>query len=78
LVKPDRIDHHKIVARGKSCVVAIAATLLLVSSAALAEDKEKGPVAILELGAASAWEVNGGSAFDVVDGARSRHRSAIG
>jgi hypothetical protein len=43
--------------------VAIAAALLLVPSAALAEDKEKEPVAILELGAAGAWDVNGGSTF---------------
>ena len=54
---------HRAIARGKSCDVAIAAALLLASGAALAEDKEKEPHAILELGAAGAWDVNGGSAF---------------
>ena len=54
---------HRAAARGKTFVVAIVTALLPVCAAALAEDQEKKPVAILELGAAGAWEVNGGSAF---------------
>jgi hypothetical protein len=42
-------------------VVKIATALMLFSGVALAEEKE--PVAILELGGAGAWDVNGGSAF---------------
>jgi hypothetical protein len=68
---------HRAIARGKSCDVAIATALLLASGAALAEDKEKEPHAILELGAAGAWDVNGGSTFDAVDGSSTRHVSAM-
>jgi hypothetical protein len=45
-------------------VAVVFAALALSSGVALAEEKEaKEPVAILELGAAGAWDMHGGSAF---------------
>jgi hypothetical protein len=43
--------------------VAMVAAMALCAGAASAEEKEKEPVAILELGAAGAWDIHGGSAF---------------
>jgi hypothetical protein len=53
---------HRAIARGKTFAVTIATALLLVSGAALAEEKGSS-VAVLELGAASVWDIRGGSAF---------------
>jgi hypothetical protein len=58
-MSPNGRGSCRAIARG--FVVAIATALMLFSGVALAEEKE--PVAILELGGAGAWDVNGGSAF---------------
>ena len=62
-MSPNGRVSRRAVARGKPFVVAIATALLLFSGAASAEEKEKEPFAILELGGAGTWDVNGSSAF---------------
>jgi hypothetical protein len=52
-----------VIAGGAVLSMATIAATGLFAGAASAEDKEKEPVAILELGAAGAWDIHGGSAF---------------
>jgi hypothetical protein len=54
---------RRVIAGGAVLSMATIAATGLFAGAALAEDKEKEPVAILELGAAGAWDIHGGSAF---------------
>jgi hypothetical protein len=53
----------RVIASGAVLSVAMLAAVALCAGAASAEEKEKEPVAILELGAAGAWDIHGGSAF---------------
>jgi hypothetical protein len=54
---------HRTIAGSGLFSVAMFAAMALFAGAALAEEKEKEPIAILELGAAGAWDIHGGSAF---------------
>jgi hypothetical protein len=51
------------IAGGRIVCVTMVAAMALCAGAASAEEKEKEPVAVLELGAAGAWDIHGGSAF---------------